>query len=89
MPKQQNKKLLLENVTKTYKKALPKLEPSINLEAKNIAELINLDDHIKCIVRTPVFITPKEHKPDFQQNPLCQLINPVKNKLGKVSKLNH
>ena len=36
MPKQQHKKLLHDNVTKTYKKAPPKLETSINLEAKNI-----------------------------------------------------
>ena len=47
MPKKQHKKLLHDNVTKTYKKAAPKLETSINLEAKNIAKLINLDDGIE------------------------------------------
>ena len=47
MPKKQHKKLLHDNVTKTYKKAAPKLETSINLEAKNIAKLINLDDRIE------------------------------------------
>ena len=46
MPKQQHKKLLHDDVTKTYKKGPPKLETSIDLEAKNIAELINLDDCI-------------------------------------------
>ena len=59
MPEQQHKKLFHDNVTKIYKKAPPKLEISINLEAKNIAELINLDDHIECIARTPSFITFK------------------------------
>ena len=87
MPEQQHKKLLHDNVTKTYKIAPPKLETSINLEAKKIAELINLDDRIKCIARTPAFITLKDHKPDFRQNPSCRLINPAKNELGKVSKL--
>ena len=72
---------------KRYKKAPAKLETSINLEAKNIAELINLDDCIECTARTPPFITLKDHKPDFRQNPLCQSINPAKNELGKVSKL--
>ena len=62
MPEQQVKKLLHENVTKTYKKAPPKLETSINFEAKNIAELINLDNRIKYIARTPVFIRLKGHK---------------------------
>ena len=35
----------------------------------------------------PAFITLKDHKSDFQQNPSCRLINPVKNEFGKVSKL--
>ena len=70
-----------------HKKAPSKLETSINVEAKNIAELINLDDHIKFIARTPAFITLKDHKPDFRQNPSCRLINPAKNELDKVSKL--
>ena len=87
IPKQQHKNLLHNNFTKTYKKAPPKLETSINLEAKTIADLINLDDRIDCIARTPTFITLKEYKPDFQQNPLCRLINPAKNELGKVRKL--
>ena len=87
MPEQQHKKLLHDNVTKKYKKAPPKLETSINLEAKNIAELIHLDDRIECIARTSAFITLRDHKPDFRQNPSCRLINPAKNELGKVSKL--
>ena len=65
MPEQQDKKLLHDNVAKTYKKETIKLETSINLEAKNIAELINLDDRIECIARTPVFIILKYPKSDF------------------------
>ena len=38
VPPEQHEKLLLENITKTYKKAPKKLEKSINLEAKNIAK---------------------------------------------------
>ena len=45
------------------------LETSVNLEAKNIAEPINLNDRIECIARTPAFITLKDHKRDFRQNP--------------------
>ena len=65
LPEQQHKKLLHDKVIKTYKKAPPKLETSINLEAKNTAELMNLDDRIECIARTPAFITLKDYKPDF------------------------
>ena len=37
-PPEQYKKLLKENVSKTYKKWKERLEKSINLEAKNIAK---------------------------------------------------
>ena len=37
MPEQQHKKLFQKNITKTYKKALPKLETSINIEAKTLS----------------------------------------------------
>ena len=66
MHKQQHKKILHDN--ENILKALPKLEASINLEAKNIAEFIILDNHIECIARTPAFTTLKDHKPDFRQN---------------------
>ena len=40
-------KLLKDNITKTYKHAPPKLEKSINLEAKHIATNLKLDDRIE------------------------------------------
>ena len=84
MPKQLHEKLLHDNVTKTCGKVPPKL---INLEAKNIAELVSLDDSIEIIARTPAFITLNDHKLDFRQNPSWRLINPVKNEFGNVTKL--
>ena len=39
MSKDHRQKLLHDNVTKTYRKAPPKLEASINLEAKTISSL--------------------------------------------------
>ena len=66
MPEQ--KKLLHDSVTEAYKKASPKLEILVNLEAKIIAKLINQDDHMKCIARTPAFIMIKDHKRTFNKN---------------------
>ena len=43
---------------KKHRKAPPKLETCA-------AELINLDDCIQCIARTPAFITLKDYKRDF------------------------
>ena len=39
MSKDHRQKLLHDNVTKTYRKAPPKLEASINLEAKTTSSL--------------------------------------------------
>ena len=85
MHKQQHKKILHDN--ENIQKALPKLEASIILEAKNIAVVIILDNHIECIARTPAFTTLKDHKLDFRQNLSHWLINPEKSTHGKVSKL--
>lgn len=81
-----HEKLLADNITKTYKKAPQKLEKSINLEAKSIAESYKLSDRIDCIAKTPAYITLKDHKENFDNNPSCRLINPSKNELGKISK---
>ena len=65
MTPQEHKKLLKENVTKTYKKAPPKVETAINLEAKCIATNLNLSDRIERLAQTPAYITLKDHKENF------------------------
>ena len=87
MSTEQHKKLLGENVTKTYKKAPPKLQRSINLEAKHIATKIKLNYRIEKLAETPAYVTLKDHKDIFRSNPSCRLINPSKSEIGKVSKI--
>jgi len=84
--KQEHEKLLNENITKTYKKAPPKLEHSINLEAKNISKTLKIEDRVECIAKTEAFITLKDHKENFQNKLPCRLIVPSKSELGHVSK---
>lgn len=84
-PEEYNK-LLKDNVTKTYQKATPRLEKAINLEAKQIAKTIKLDDRIECLAKNPAFVTLKDHKSNFRSSTPCRLINPCKSELGKVSK---
>ena len=86
MSPERHNKLSMENITKTYKKAPERLEIAINLEAKAIAEKLNLANRIENLARTPSYITLKDHKENFRANPSCRLINPCKNELGKVSK---
>ena len=73
-------------LSKTCQKSLPKLEASINLEAKSISTMLEIRDRVKRTARTPSFVTLKDHKDNFHSSPTCLLINPSKSELGKVSK---
>ena len=87
MPTSEHNKLLKENVTKTYLKAPEKLQNTINLEAKSIGTKLKLSDQIEKLAEAPAYITLKDHKENFRSKPSCQLINPSKNKIGKISKI--
>ena len=86
LPKDTYNKLLNENITKTYKKAPPKLENAVNSEAKSIAEKLELADRVESLAKSPAYITLKDHKENFSTSPKCRLINPSKSELGKISK---
>ena len=85
LSKDHDQKLLHDNVTKTYQNTPPKLEVSINLEAKSISTKLKISDRVQRIARTPAFVTLKYHKYNFSSGPMCCLINPSQNELGKVS----
>ena len=80
------KKLLQDNITKSYKKANTNSIRSINKEAKTIAEDLKLDDRIEQFSQCEVFITLTYHKENFQNNTKCRLINPAKSEIGIISK---
>ena len=86
MPPNDYKNILYGNITKTYQKSTNCLEHARNMEAEHIAKNIKLDDRIKSLVKTPAFITIKDHKQNFRCSHPYHLINPSKSELGKVSK---
>ena len=79
-------KLLADNITKDYKKAPPGLEKEINTGDKIISAELELDDRINIAAKNEAFITLKDHKDNFNNNPKCRLINPRKSEIGKISK---
>ena len=83
---QDYRKLLHENISKSYKKSPTRLEKSINLEAKEIAGRVKLDDRIEYMAKAPAYITLKDHKDNFRSAHPCRLINPCKSEIGKISK---
>ena len=80
-------KLLNDNITAVYKRADENVVKSINKEAQAIAFKLDLHDRIECHSRSPAFITLKDHKDGFVNNPKCRLLNQAKTQIGKVSKI--
>ena len=80
------KKLLRNNITKDYKIAPSSLTEEINDEARNIACELELADRIEKYGDACAFVTIKDHKDNFENDPKCRLINPAKTNIGKISK---
>ena len=87
MDKTSHDKLYVENITKTYKKTDNTAYEQVNKEAKFMAKELGISEKVECLAKSTAFITLKDHKEDFSNNPKCRLINPAKPELGKVSKI--
>ena len=81
-----NRKLLRDNITSIYKKAGKSLTKKINQEAKHIAKKLKLDSRIEWLVEKNSYLTLKNHKDNFYNNPQCRLINHTKSETGIISK---
>ena len=60
------KKLLIENISQTYKKSTVSAIHSLTTKAKVIAKDLNLDGRIEQYNQNPYFITLKDHKEIFR-----------------------
>ena len=76
----------MKNVTRTYKKADDTVKLGIDKEAKEIASDLKIADRMECYADRNAFVTLKDHKDNFQNNPKCRLLNPAKSEVGIVSK---
>ena len=47
---------------------------------------LDLDNRIDVLAEKDSFVTLKDHKPNFNNNPTCRLINPSKSEIGIISK---
>ena len=86
LDKTQYDKSLHQTVTKTYKKAKKNISNIINEEAKDLATELDIENRMECMAKQQAFISLKDHKENFQNNPTCRLINPAKSEMGLVSK---
>ena len=80
------KKMVMDNITTEYRKCSEIVLDDINSAAKVIAKNLKLDDRIEKFSTKNAFITMKDHKENFNNNPRCRLINPSKTEIGIISK---
>ena len=80
------KQTLTNNITKNYKKTTNQTITDIQTTDKHLAAKLKLDDRMEQTAPKNAFITIKDHKPNFPDNPSYRLINPTKSELGKASK---
>ena len=59
----------------------------INNEVKHITNKLSIGNRIECMKKREAFISLKDHKENFENNPKCRLTNPAKSDSGKISKL--
>ena len=59
----------------------------MNLEAKEIATKLGIEKRVEQHSRNEGFISIKDHKKGYENDPKCRLINPAKSQIGKISKI--
>ena len=86
MDKAEYEEYMHRNITKEYKKANQDDFDKVTKEDKAIASNLEIDDRVYSTSKREAFLTIKDHKPNYINNPTFRLINPTKQELGKVSK---
>ena len=87
LTRKEYEKILNESITAIYKKASNNLKKKINAAGKQVLRNNKVLKRIQTNAKNNCFISLKDHKEDFQNNPTIRLINPAKKELGKISKV--
>ena len=78
--------LLNKHIQKDYKIEKSCTVNKINQAHIKIVHDLDLEDRVFKTAERPAFITMKDHKPNFENNPTCRLLNPCKPEIGKINK---
>ena len=83
---EEHQNLLHRSITKDYVKVREETVAEVNKSDKAIVEELELENRVYSIRRNEAFISLKDHKPNFANNPKCRLLNSAKSDVGKISK---
>ena len=86
MTKEDYKKHLENNISKTYQKSNRNKIKTINHDAKKIAKKLEIDDRVEKLQEAEALITIKDHKDGFPYTLSFLLINPSKADIVKIRK---
>ena len=86
LKKEQYLKMLNDSITTTYKKASDNIRNKIKTDGKKLMKDKGVLNRMLTNGKNECFITFKDHKPNFKNNPKVRLINPAKNEIGRISK---
>ena len=81
------KNLIAKNVHKEYKRVTSRTIRKINTAHKVIVNNLEIEDRVFKTTERESFISLKDHKPDFRNNPKCRLLVPTKPEIGRISHL--
>ena len=74
-------------ITLKYKKASNNIKKKqINIDGKQILKNREVLNRLEINCENNSFITLKDHKENFNNNPTLRLVNPAKNELGHINK---
>ena len=74
-------------VTAKYKKASEKLKEKVDKCGLKFAKEAGVSGRMEVSATNNAFVTLKDHKDNFENNPTTRLINPAKNEVGRMSKV--
>ena len=87
LSKDQYENLKTNAITSTYKKASIKLKEKVDKGGVKYAKKAGVLDRMQINGTNQCFVTLKDHKENFENNPKTRLINPAKNEIGRISKV--
>ena len=86
LSKEEYSRLKTNAVSSKYKKASIKIKERIDKGGLKFAKNAGVNNRMEINGTNNCFITLKDHKENFENNPTTRLINPAKNEIGRISK---
>ena len=83
---QNHEEIMTKNITKNYKKSDVNRIKYVTKDHQKIVHQLDIDNRVFQTSKRDSYVTLKDHKANFENNPTFRLINPTKPETGHISK---